>query len=477
MHDRYLIQLLSTPISTLAVDLLAAQFLVPPLISYIKPREFSKKVLSDWWRATSRHLRLTSFMFNGRYPEEEGTHVRRTLRAWLLWEQAPIPSGVYADVAISDQDEHAPVVFRRDGSLARVPKHDSVPVLDDRRMIVPVDPILLEPIDAEERRLGHPAASETGDEENNTTVVYLPPQFKLRITLFLFLMWLSGSTLTCSITIVPLLLGRHVFEVYLNAKVHDMYAFIAGAYIMVFLSILINWVGHKMEVLTRNGGALRMSEVVAGAKDKLTLVCVLQAISVISPLIRKKQASKLVYLAAVFGFIIPLLIGVAADLFVFMPIRLSKSSDALVIHMSEVRITQEGGGGGKGGLFTHRVSICIGLVLWRCLSRHFLWCCVCSAEQRHSTDPGWLYSERFGGEYMGPDAQVGSTGCLGSNRSNRYTRCAGPERNPFTELDGPCHASRTVPLRIPNRLLCGGPRRSFGAHYKARSRLAQGRAR
>ncbi|ORY93848.1 hypothetical protein BCR43DRAFT_551551 [Syncephalastrum racemosum] len=306
-----------TPISTLAVDLLAAQFLVPPLISYIKPREFSKKVLSDWWRATSRHLRLTSFMFNGRYPEEEGTHVRRTLKAWLLWEQAPVPSEVYADVAISDQDEHAPVIFRRDGSLARVPKHDSVPVLDDRRMIVPVDPILLEPIDPEERRLGHPAASETGDEENNTTVVYLPPRFKLRVTLFLFLMWLSGSTLTCSITIVPLLLGRHVFDVYLGAKVHDMYAFIAGAYIMVFLSILINWAGHKMETLTRNGGVLRMSEVIAGAKDKLTMVC------------------KLVYLAAVFAFIIPLLIGVAADLFIFMPIRLSKSSDALVIHMSE----------------------------------------------------------------------------------------------------------------------------------------------
>ncbi|KAG0174690.1 hypothetical protein DFQ30_003160 [Apophysomyces sp. BC1015] len=169
------------PLSTLAIDFLVAQFLLPPLISYINPREFAKKALSTWWRATSAHLRLTSFMFNGRYADEEGTHVRRDLKAWLLWQKAPISSAIYADVAI--EDENAPVIFRRDGQLIRVPKHDSVPVHPNRRMLVPVDPITLEAIDETERRNGHPAASESGDEEHSTTVVYIPPHFRLRVRL------------------------------------------------------------------------------------------------------------------------------------------------------------------------------------------------------------------------------------------------------------------------------------------------------
>lgn len=202
-------------------------------------------------------------MFNGRYPEEEGTHVRRTFKAWILREKANVPPAVYSDVAIDESPEDAPVIFRRDGGLARVPKHDSVPVVDNRRMIVPIDPITLEPLDEEERRRGHPAASESGDEENNTTVVYIPPRFRLRIILFLLLMWLSGSLLTCSITVVPLLLGRHIFEQFIKpgAQVQDMYAFILGAYIMTFLSLVINWVGHKFDALTRAGGRIDFAQV------------------------------------------------------------------------------------------------------------------------------------------------------------------------------------------------------------------------
>ncbi|KAI8148867.1 hypothetical protein BJV82DRAFT_201164 [Fennellomyces sp. T-0311] len=303
------------PLSTLAIDLLAVQFLVPPLVSHIKPREFCKKVMADWWRAASRQLRLTSFMFNGRYPEEEGTHVRKTFKAWLLREKAPIDTDVYSEVGIQD-DSNASVIFKRDGTLARVPKHDSVPVPDDRRMIVPVDPINFEPIDENERRLGHPAAAESGDLENNTTIVYIPPRFRLRVMAFVFLMWISGSILTCSLTVAPLLLGRHVFEKYLSgSKVHDMYAFIVGAYIMMFLSILINWVGQKYEAAQRSGVDLP------------------HAASYVKQGVRK--ALKWSYFAVAVGFVIPLLLGVFADVYIFMPIRYSSSSDELVIHVSE----------------------------------------------------------------------------------------------------------------------------------------------
>ncbi|KAF7725250.1 hypothetical protein EC973_000338 [Apophysomyces ossiformis] len=338
------------PLSTLAIDFLAAHFLLPPLISYIGPREFAKKALSTWWRAASAHLRLTSYMFNGRHPEEEGTHVRKTWKAWLFLEKAPISSSVYADVAI--HDDNSPVIFRHDGQLVRAPKHDSVPVIPNRRMLVPVDPITLEAIDETERRNGHPAASETGDEEQSTVVVYIPPNFRLRVNIAeklsidesivltiyagvhlsfpYVVMWIYLGLLHYSSTTVLLtpyhvsfsavLLGRHMFETYLTpeSQVHDIYAFSVGAYTMVLLGSLINWVSRKYTTISEVADwKAYLDETMASGKEKFSL------------------ASKAVYFSGSLGFIIPLLLGVAIDLYVFMPIRYSKSSGALVLHLSE----------------------------------------------------------------------------------------------------------------------------------------------
>ena len=232
----------NTPLSTLAIDLLIIQFLLPPLIALINPRDYSKKALDLWWHFACRQLRLTSFMFNQRKPDEEGRHVRRTLKSFLLMEKAEIPTDEFADVAI--QDDTSSVIFQRDGMMVRVPKYDSVPVDPKRRMLVPVDPVTLEAIDEEERRRGHPAAADTVDEAQSTIVVYIPPNFKGRIIIFLLYMWFSISVFTCSVTVVPLLTGRILFKLYLapESKVNDLYSFALGIYIMTGCAILIHWV-------------------------------------------------------------------------------------------------------------------------------------------------------------------------------------------------------------------------------------------
>lgn len=175
------------PLSTLAIDLLIIQFLLPPLIALIKPRDYSKKALDLWWHFACRQLRLTSFMFNVRKADEEGHHVRRTLKSMLLFEKAAIPAdddSAFSEVGIMDDDQSSSssVVFKRDGMMVRVPKYDSVPVDPKRRMLVPVDPVTLEAIDEEERRRGHPATADTNDEAQSTIVVYIPPHFKQRVT-------------------------------------------------------------------------------------------------------------------------------------------------------------------------------------------------------------------------------------------------------------------------------------------------------
>lgn len=48
-----------------------------------------------------------------------------------------------------------------------------------------------------------------------------------------------------------------------------------------------------------------------------------------------EQGLKALYVSLAFGLIIPLLLGIAVDLYIFMPLRYSKTT-ALVVHISEV---------------------------------------------------------------------------------------------------------------------------------------------
>lgn len=142
-------------------------------------------------------------MFDERHADEEGTHFRKTWNAWIHQRKAPVVSIDEADVSIQHVSEDGETEFVRDGQLVRAPRLDGVPVIPGRRMLVPVDPHTLEPLDPEERRLGHPAATAAGGNDANTVIVYLPPHFRRRVIFFLVLMWFCGSVFLCSVTIIP----------------------------------------------------------------------------------------------------------------------------------------------------------------------------------------------------------------------------------------------------------------------------------
>jgi E3 ubiquitin-protein ligase DOA10 len=190
-------------LSYFPIDLLVIHLAVPSTIGLIKPKVLLEHTFSNWWYSAARFLRLTSFMFDERRAEEEGTHLRKTWMAWLKMRKAPVVSIDEADVSIQGITEDGEVEFIRDGQLVRAPRLDGVPVIPGRRMLVPVDPHTLEALDPEEGRLGHPAATAPGGNETNTVIVYLPPNFRRRVMLFLFLMWICGSSFFCCLTIMP----------------------------------------------------------------------------------------------------------------------------------------------------------------------------------------------------------------------------------------------------------------------------------
>ncbi|KAI8642232.1 hypothetical protein BD408DRAFT_443594 [Parasitella parasitica] len=290
------------PISSLPIDLLAIQFLLPPIMRYIVPREFSKKNVATWWHIVSRQLRLSSFMFGGRYLEEEGAPLYGSWYQWItsLPPQQSAPA--------------APSGFRKDGGLVRVPAHDNVPAaMPSRRMIVPVNPSTLQPLNETERILGHPVAAGNDDKTKNTTIVYIPPYFKLRIAAFLFLIWATGSILVCSISVAPLKLGRNLFaklQLGPDRPIHDLYSFALGAYIMILLSSLLNTAVQKYQIMESNQGRVRWTIV----KD---YICAKIA-----------KITKFAYVFLFLGFVVPFLTGIMLDLYIIRPLKQSSTYQA-----------------------------------------------------------------------------------------------------------------------------------------------------
>ncbi|CEP13022.1 hypothetical protein [Parasitella parasitica] len=280
------------PISTLPIDLLAIQFLLPPIMGYIVPREFSRKNVATWWHIVSRQLRLSSFMFGGRYPEEEAVSY---CESWYLWLES----------LFGQQSSNG---LKKEWGLVRVPGLDNVPiVMPRRRMFVPIDSSTLQPLNETERILGHPAAGWDDDNTKNTTIVYIPPYFKLRIAAFLFLIWMTGSILVCSISVVPLKLGRNLFaklQLGPDRPIHDLYSFALGAYIMILLSSLLNTAVQKYQIIECNQGHVRWTLV----KDYISA--------------KTAKTTKFAYILFIWGVVVPFLVGIMLDLYIIMPLKL-----------------------------------------------------------------------------------------------------------------------------------------------------------
>ncbi|CAO3692472.1 unnamed protein product [Rhizopus stolonifer] len=254
----------NVPLSILPLDLLAVQFVLPHVMEHIVPREFSKKAVMTWWHIVARALYLSSFMFGQVESEND----------------------------------------RKGGYLAQVPAYDHIPYVGRRNMIVPVDPQTLIPLNETDRLLGHPAGSGMGQ----TTIVHIPSLFKLRVVLFLLLIWFTGSILVCSMSFVPLLFGRHLLVQLLKFQiVHDVYAFAVGACMMIALSSLLNTALQKYTILYQQHGKIDTNAVKHYLSRKVYKIF------------------RYGYLFFMVGIIIPFLIGCMLDLYVFIPIKLSIS--------------------------------------------------------------------------------------------------------------------------------------------------------
>ncbi|KAN0115652.1 hypothetical protein V8E52_006771 [Russula decolorans] len=280
------------PLSDVPIDLLFLHILLPYTLRFFRPRKIIRKMSITIWRYLCARLRLTSYMFGGRHPEEERD-------SWLRFGN---PGGKVEDGVLPFH-----------GSYRRVPNSDNVAVPRDMRATAKVDVNGL-PVDDEARGLiaAQDAEAEKAKRspKEDYTVVYIPSHFQYRIGLFIFALWVIGCVFVTAAVSAPILLGRGVFNLFTDRQMHDGYAFLVG-----FYALWGCWVvGHAVERMDKR----RQRRSADDARGNWPLYFLKRSLL---------WLAKISYIAFSVGIVVPTLLGLVVELYIVMPIRLSLNPD------------------------------------------------------------------------------------------------------------------------------------------------------
>lgn len=288
------------PISSVGFEIIFVLFGLPSLVSKVKPEAIMGVLEIWWWKSAARRLRLSEFLLGKARPQEEGSHIRTTWRAWL--------TGQEARPEVLEEDEAPQVFFVRSGGHARVPA-------DDRAVMS--TPIIVR-VDRQGQPLdnrGHLAiqsqeeAIEKMKKKATYRVVYIPPHFKARIVGLFALLWASITALVLGLFFVPLVVGRLWFATSramawrTDGPVHDGLAYVVGATVIC----VVYRITIKGFLLWRKVRKLRHRTKTAAILSRLVKV--------------SKRQAKRIWLIFAFGVITPAILGLTTVLYVNVLIR------------------------------------------------------------------------------------------------------------------------------------------------------------
>lgn len=302
------------PVLEFPVDLLFYNFFMPIAVKFFKPSDGLQKMYDWWFKKCARALRLTSFMFGHRMPDEEGHQVRQTWSAVLLRKSGDVESPVIGETQLKEVQESAvDAYFQRDGRFVRAPASDSVRRPKGEPVFIPVDDDNLR-LD----KKPDPADGPTGPASRDFQLAYIPPWFRTRIGLVVLGIWVFAAVTGIAVTIGPLMLGRFVLKKLVpdEVKLNDIYAFSVGVYILGG----ILYAGTKWKIARR-----WVRRGVRTARDSGHLRNAMKAWVV--------RAAKISYVFTAFAIVLPTLFALMIEFYVIIPIHTYFSKDEQhVIH-------------------------------------------------------------------------------------------------------------------------------------------------
>ncbi|KAL7791570.1 hypothetical protein V8C37DRAFT_382122 [Trichoderma ceciliae] len=244
------------PVLEFPVDLLFYNFLMPLAVKFFKPSDALHTMYTWWFRRCARALRLTYFLFGERRIDEEGIlHLRPGDAAgrfphteFLLelgeegneiipksWRDTFDGGDLKPNTLMTPEESRD---FRhkkahlveshqlvKDGRFVRAPASDRIKIPKGQKVFLTVS-------ERNRRRDGH--ADEDLYASDQYLLVYIPPNFRARVFLFILFIWLFASVTGVGFTIIPLVLGRKIFKEMIPdyIRTNDIYAFSIGVFLL-----------------------------------------------------------------------------------------------------------------------------------------------------------------------------------------------------------------------------------------------------
>jgi len=277
------------PLSNVPVDLLFLHLVLPHTMHYFRPKKAVKDFSRIIWKFLAARLRLTSYFFGGRHPDEEYTP-----NHWRVFSLR-LP-----ELLLDVNPAH-------DGSFRRVPATDNLALPRDIRATVPVQENG-EPVDDAARALMALQNAEAEKAKRNPKddyiVVYIPPHFRRRVISFVALLWVIGAFLLGVVVALPVQLGRSFFALFSSREVHDGYSLIVGFYLLWCCYLIGTAIDRLDKRRQRTNGD--------GPRADLRVLVIKRGLL---------WGAKALYMVVFLGIAIPTLVSFVVDLYVVLPIR------------------------------------------------------------------------------------------------------------------------------------------------------------
>ncbi|KAL2161790.1 hypothetical protein VTH06DRAFT_7574 [Thermothelomyces fergusii] len=246
------------PVLEFPIDLLFYNFLMPLAVRFFKPSRTLHAMYTWWFRRCARALRITWFLFGDRRVDEEGRLVlprdspdrglpfwrrqflevdgsgRVVARSWrgILEGGTAKSSTAKKGRAVRPEIRKESLVrsgqLIPDGRFVRTPASDQVKIPKGAGVFLDVD-------ENNKRLDRRPDRPETDIYSTNQyQLVYVPPHFRLRICLFILLIWIFAAVTGVCVTLIPLVFGRWMLKQLIPPQIrtNDIYAFSIGIHIL-----------------------------------------------------------------------------------------------------------------------------------------------------------------------------------------------------------------------------------------------------
>ncbi|KAH8696035.1 RING finger membrane protein [Talaromyces proteolyticus] len=302
------------PVLEFPVDLLFYNSIMPLAIRAFKPSDILNSMYNWWFRVCARYLRLSHFLLGERHQDEEGRHIGRSWTELFTGKGGNVENPVVTEEDKKTAEQNGDrVYFLRDGRFVRAPASDQVRIPKGTK-------VFLDVTEQNERIDGAVDNAEGlhGKDNDMFAKVYVPPNFRLRVSFFIFTIWVYAAVTGIGVTILPLVVGRKLLSFYFPnfIQINDLYAFSVGLYLLG---------GTAYALFYSRSTYDRLKE-----RVQPTLSLRQATMYVIDVLL---HLSRLVYLAAAFALFVPSLLALLMELYVLIPIHSYTQAEHIhVIH-------------------------------------------------------------------------------------------------------------------------------------------------